>query len=571
MTTDSRVLADQAKSPDGPGPDESGDAVVAGTEARSSDSRASRTEAGASAKTPSKRGSDKPAPRANAGEPSKRPKPIPAKQRQVAAPEAADADAESQFLLWNAVPSWLVSTLVHMTLLIVLALFTLPEAETIRQILTISSLNEDAESELDEQEIDIVPVDTQALQSSAPVKLSEFQAPVEMTPNLQELDMAPRDLEIMDFGSEVVPKSDLMSAVGAISGEGVAGRGADMRREMVERYGGTEGSERAVAMALKWLADHQMRDGGWSFDHQRGPCNGRCSSPGNVQARNGATAMALLPFLGAGQTHRQGKYKETVERGLYFLLRQMKVRNGRGDLSDPGGRLYSHGLCAIALCEAYAMTKDPNLMQPAQLSLNFIVYAQDPVGGGWRYAPKQPGDTSVVGWQLMALKSGHMAYLNVPKETIVKAERFLDSVQLNSGAQYGYTAPAARPATTAVGLLSRMYLGWKKNEPGLQAGVEYLSGLPPSNNMYFNYYATQVMRHYEGAPWEKWNSMMRDRLVDSQDRGGHRKGSWYFENAPHGDRGGRLYCTSMATMILEVYYRHMPIYGKQAAEEDFPL
>ena len=40
----------------------------------------------------------------------------------------------------------------------------------------------------------------------------------------------------------------------------------------------------------------------------------------------------------------------------------------------------------------------------------------------------------------------------------------------------------------------------------------------------------------------------------------------------HGsDSGGRIYCTSMATMILEVYYRHMPLYGKQAAEDDFPL
>ena len=76
--------------------------------------------------------------------------------------------------------------------------------------------------------------------------------------------------------------------------------------------------------------------------------------------------------------------------------------------------MYSHGLAAITLCEAYAMTHDRKLMGPAQLSLNHIVYAQDPIGGGWRYAPRQPGDTSVVGWQLMALKSGHMAYLAVP-------------------------------------------------------------------------------------------------------------------------------------------------------------
>ena len=85
---------------------------------------------------------------------------------------------------------------------------------------------------------------------------------------------------------------------------------------------------------------------------------------------------------------------------------------------EPGGRMYSHGLCSIALCEAYVMTRDKTLLQPAQLSLNHISYAQDPVGGGWRYTPRQPGDTSVFGWQLMALKTGHSSYLKVKPETV---------------------------------------------------------------------------------------------------------------------------------------------------------
>ncbi len=185
-----------------------------------------------------------------------------------------------------------------------------------------------------------------------------------------------------------------------------------------------------MAAALNWLAAHQERDGGWDFDHTKGPCKGQCTHPGLLPpSRNGATAMALLPFLGAGQTHKEGKYQETVGRGLAFLIRQMKLANGMGDLSDAGGRLYSHGLATITLCEAYAMTNDQELMQPAQLALNFIVYAQDPVGGGWRYEPHQPGDTSVLGWQLMACKSGHMAYLKVPRKTILGASKFLDFVQ----------------------------------------------------------------------------------------------------------------------------------------------
>jgi hypothetical protein len=343
---------------------------------------------------------------------------------------------------------------------------------------------------------------------------------------------------------------------------------------MVRANGGNDASEAAVAAALQWFANHQLPDGGWNFDHRMGQCNGRCSQPGGLTTgRNGATAMALLPFLGAGQTHMEGKYKKNVEYGLMYLMRSMKVEGGHGALSEPGGSLYSHGLASIVLCEAYAMTQDRKLMGPAQLALNHIVFAQDPVGGGWRYTPKQPGDTSVVGWQLMALKSGHMAYLNVPPNTIKGAMMFLDSVQSDSGARYGYTGPGAGQATTAVGLLCRMYLGWKHDHPALERGVQNMSAQGPSKtaNMYYNYYATQVMRHYEGEVWDKWNTEMRDWLVSTQAKEGHERGSWHMDGDHGAERGGRLYCTSMATMILEVYYRHMPIYGKQAAEEDFPL
>ena len=98
----------------------------------------------------------------------------------------------------------------------------------------------------------------------------------------------------------------------------------------------------------------------------------------------------------------------------------------------------------------------------------------------------------------------------------------------------------------------------------------------PNRNLYYDYYATQVLHHWGGEPWKKWNAVMREELVNSQARKGHEAGSWFITaagnpKANHNESVGRLYCTVMATMILEVYYRHMPIYDKQSTEWDFPL
>jgi hypothetical protein len=177
----------------------------------------------------------------------------------------------------------------------------------------------------------------------------------------------------------------------------------------------------------------------------------------------------------------------------------------------------------------------------------------------------------------MALKSGHMAHLSVPTATVARVNVFLNSVQSGGGSLYGYTSPNPRPGTTAAGLLCRMYLGWAKTHPALVQGVNHLAAIGPAADervryhMYYNYYATQVMRHFGGQVWTKWNESLREHLVATQEKSGHSAGSWAvpnWEKAAHDtESGGRLYYTSLATMILEVYYRHMPIYTETAADE----
>ncbi len=484
-----------------------------------------------------------------------------------------------KFLLFNAMPAWAVSMVVHGIGLLVLEWVSFgSEMDKVKNIITAGPAMEEME-ELEEFEEPIVdPIDvetTDVVMDVTPVPMMTDIVPQDVTEVsvANDLDSAAIAVDLADFSETTAPKGDLLAEIGSYTGTGLSGRGtAAARAASVKAFGGSAGSEAAVALALKWLAAAQTADGGWNFDHKfahNAAVRGADHSGSYQRSRNGATAMGVLPFLGAGQTQVEGKYKPTVTGGLGYLMNHMKRD---GSMHEAEGNMYSHGLAAIALCEAYAMTHDKKLLAPAQASLNFIAYAQDPVGGGWRYSPRQPGDTSVVGWQLMALKSGHMAYLQVHPNTVRGAIRFFDSVQAGSGAYYGYSTPGKRSTTTAVGLLCRMYLGWSKDNEALKDGVKYLSAEGPSNtNMYYNYYATQVMRQHGGEAWDKWNGRMRDFLVNSQAKSGPAAGSWFFNGGHGAERGGRVYNTSLATMILEVYYRHMPIYQDQATTEEFPL
>ena len=476
--------------------------------------------------------------------------------------------------------SWLTSLVLHGVILVVLGLWAVP-----------------LENPLSESRLDIAPalIDQEDVEDLSPEGLSDSEisidmaGPAELQPvtdevqvetdieSLNDLEAASLRVVVDELSDASALRDHLLTEIGSSNTNALRGRGGATRSELVRQGGGTEGSERAVALALAWLAEHQNTDGSWSFQHHLGPCQGRCPDEGQITkpARNGATALALLPFLGAGQTHTEGKYRKTVGRGINYLLRASKAgRNG--SLWDAGGQLYSHAFAAIALSEAYAMTEDKRLRVPAQRAIDFVVYSQDPLGGGWRYLPHQPGDTSAIGWQIMALKSGQLAYLNVPELTLRRATLFLNSVEQEGGAFYGYMLPGVqhRSGTTAIGLLCRMYLGWRQDNEALRRGIEWFSEKGPArNDFYANYYAMQLMFHYTGAKgptWSDWNTGLRDQLVDSQETEGHRRGSWYRSGGVNSSNsiGGRLYCTAMAVMTLEVYYRHMPLYRQVFTDDD---
>lgn len=492
----------------------------------------------------------------------------------VTDPQSIEADEETGWHdAWEFLPSWLASTVLHLCLVLLLAVATTLSVvrDTAPPLQVLADTQHFDEGEPEELSADLLansdPLDE--AQAIEPEPLAELPALDATAPILPVLPTGDLERPASTAPANLAPAEAVSTLQSRLNTE--------LRQQLLRSGGGTPESEAAVLAALVWLAEHQNYDGSWTFQHhEHAKCAGRCRHPGTTPGRIAATGLALLPFLGSGQTQYEGNHKRTIELGLKFLVRSIREQKKIGSLWDPHATMYGHGLASIALCEAYGMTHDPTLREPAQSVINYIVEAQDPFGGGWRYQPKTPGDTSVVGWQLMALKSGEMAYLRVPDVTFHKAGYFLDSVQGKEGAVYGYMErELRRPSTTAIGLLCRMYMGWPRDHEPLEQGVKVLATFGPStnktnirNNMYYNYYATQVMHHYGGYPWERWNAVMRDYLVNTQAKKGHEYGSWFFDGADLGvGAGGRLYFTALATMTLEVYYRHMPLYRNQAATE----
>jgi hypothetical protein len=341
--------------------------------------------------------------------------------------------------------------------------------------------------------------------------------------------------------------------------------GAD-RAAALRAHGGSAASEAAVERGLAWLARHQAADGSWRFDLSHCRCDGSCSQPGTIGSTTASTGIALLPFLGAGNTQVAGPYHETVARGLYYLLGRMRPTARGGDLCE--GTMYGQGVATLALAEAYGMTRDDLLARPLVDAVRFIVTAQDTYGGGWRYLPGQSGDTTVTAWQLAALKSAALAGLPVPSPTIDGIRRFLDRVQARGGEAYGYLGSQPQPCTSAIGLFCRLHTAWEERER-LDRGLATLArGGPSAEAVYLNFYLSQALLQADHAAWPRWNARNRDQLVSQQAAFGHEQGSWSFtdrETAP----GGRLAHTALALLTLEVYYRLLPLYRPEAAGHEF--
>jgi hypothetical protein len=489
----------------------------------------------------------------------------------------------------NAIPL-LVSFIVHLAVIIVLGLLSVPEIKRNRVIIQ-ASIDQPPPPSFSEIRGLAASIDAVQEESFRPL------ARLPQLPTAVNVKIVP--MGVGQVAPSLVSPSDALPSA-------LAGRG--MKGQLLGEKGGTIQTEEAVEAGLRWLATHQLQNGMWSLTGtQRGP--GAYSKGANFENNEAATAMALLAFFGAGHTPKNNSpHSKVIDKGIKALLRGQDASGNMFHGPQKDDLLYTNALCTMALCEYLALEPTASeLRAPCEKALKYCLDTQSD-SGGWKYTPRLDSDTSVTGWMLMAMQSAKNAGLNVPQENFDKITAYLDAVakgpdlvdprlsiiKLDTpgakpatvggaplGSRYGYMiGENFDPVMTAEGLLCRMYLGWSPDDERLRNGVEYLlAEYPPlwdNRDVYYWYYGTQLMFHMEGDYWKQWNALLRDKLVERQEKTGPERGSWFPNSTgvnANGDevggdtwslvgRGGRLYVTCFSLYMLEVYYRHLPLYSE---------
>ncbi|MBM3981491.1 MAG: terpene cyclase/mutase family protein [Planctomycetes bacterium] len=348
-------------------------------------------------------------------------------------------------------------------------------------------------------------------------------------------------------------------------------RAGRIKEKMLKDNGGTADSERAVALGLAWLARQQWNDGSWSLDRD------------NKDDAVGTTALALLPFLGAGQTHKPtvgNKYQKAVQAGLAYLIKACATPGPNAGRASTSAT--QQALAALTLCEAYGLTFDPAVRPHAQATLNYLHKAQAK-DGGWAEGDGA-SDLAVTGWVIQALDAGRLGGLVVDDRVVKNAVKFLDARATGEQkAAFGTTSDkGAKPGTTATatGLLCRYLIDeWRAAHAGMTEGAAGLAKNPPGakdRDALYVYHASWVLLHCGGDRWREWNegpkgsNGTRDLIAGAQ----HRKtddakllGSWDADAGAFGTKYGRIGTTALNLLALEVYYRHAPRYKKESPKE----
>ena len=280
------------------------------------------------------------------------------------------------------------------------------------------------------------------------------------------------------------------------------------------------------------------------------------------------SALSIMSFMASGHVPNDGRYGQTLRRGLDYLVESFPEDGYVGRVD--GSHMYGQGIITLALAEAYGIEPDPARRAKIKLvlkrSVELILKAQqvqkdDNHAGGWRYEPGSPdSDLSLSGWNALALRSCNNIGISVQRDVIDRAAKYVLRCYKKNEKAFAYQPQNnASPAMTGVGVLNLCLMD-RKDAPEVQEASNYLSTTKLSDDTRYPYYTFYYVTHaaYQlGDPlWSRIWKMSSDHLVSRQQE----DGGW--PQSRSGEEPGRTYATALAVLTLSTPNGLLPVHQR---------
>jgi len=301
---------------------------------------------------------------------------------------------------------------------------------------------------------------------------------------------------------------------------------------------------------MTWLVANQEDEGNWAV--------GRWGGSAHESSSVGVTGAAVLAFHSQGHTERAGQFKEGVRRAVAFLASQQRPdgRIGVASLEEDDDAALNHAIAALALSEAYAMSRYKTAGLAASRALEWTLKNQLASGGWSRSLGGKPDlETSV--YCLLFLKSAQIGGLSLDATEacgraatwiIREADGAEDEGFVLAGALIAAGVISSKEGRVSRKPLEDRLLAWPAASRGNEK--EYLTW----------WWGCWAMFRAGGASWSAWNRAFRDaipprRIVEPADPSIHLSWPPVGEGAVY----GRAHTTAMAILARSTYFRYLPI------------
>lgn len=373
-------------------------------------------------------------------------------------------------------------------------------------------------------------------------------------------------------------------------------------------------TQRAIDRGLRYLALRQEADGCW-MDKVGKKVNNLYL--GKYGKHVGVTALAGMSFLAGGNVPGRGKYGKQVEAVVNFFIKNFgdRRKSPNGFISLNGSRMYSHAFATLFLAEVYGMSpraevkrileRAVELIEKSQVIYRRRVDGREVEFGAWRYLPtSKDSDISITVCQLMALRGAKNAGITVDIEVIRRAIRYVVASYISYPTTsyrrvvykgFWYQKFENQPsrtsfALTAAGVASLFaasegrglieegdpYVTKESIKEAIEGGLSYMlqrRNQPRPWQMrhtfeyfYAHYYAAQAMfqagERFGRNYWLDWYKWVSREIVEGQRDYYDERGRLIADVGYWQDLVGPNYATAMATLILQIPYRYLPIFER---------